>query len=260
MNYDSSRLDLALEKAISNHKERIGNNDALFLQRIYKEGLGKYSDRLRAIGFTNCNHVLDAGCGFGQWSLALAQLNRFVSACDVSSLRMDVVKDVTRELEVTNLDLLVSGITSLPYVDSSFDAVFCYGVIFLTPWRQSLRELARVLKPGGKLYVSANGLGWYIFLWQEEYNKAKDYDPKVVVAKTFAGTLLYDREGIYEAGMNLIVEPHSLKYELQQLHFSNIQIDREGSIHMDKSMAVPKPFFRGEYFGQTGIYEVLATK
>lgn len=253
-------LKTALNRTQSVNQDRIGHNDRLFLQRIYGEGLNKYIDRLRAIGFANQGNVLDAGCGFGQWSLALAGMNQTVSACDISPLRVEFLADLSRELTIPNLDFRVSGIDVLPYADASFDAVFCYGVIFLTPWRKSLVELTRVLKPGGTLYVNANGLGWYIFLWREEHNKADDYDPRMIVARTFADTLSYDRDGIYQSGMNLIIEPNDLEMEIRKLGFSNIHTAPEGELHLNPDTPAPKPFFKGEYYGQAGVYEVLAKK
>jgi len=153
---------------LKKHSSHLGSNDKLFIQRVYQGGLQKYIDRLMAIGFSGRHHVLDAGCGFGQWSLALASLNDRVDACDVSHLRVDFLSDMARQLDVTNVVIKISGIDIMPYPDNCFDLVYCYGVIFLTPWRQSLHELSRVLKPGGKLYVNANGLGWYNYLWNEE--------------------------------------------------------------------------------------------
>jgi SAM-dependent methyltransferase len=253
-------LDAALNKSLAVHNNRIGHNDRLFLQRIYGEGLNKYQDRLDAIGFSEYEHVLDAGCGYGQWSLALAEMNRKVSSCDISSLRIDLLSDLTINLGVTNVDLNVSGIDVMPYPDDCFDAVLCYGVIFLTPWRQSLAELTRVLKPGGKLYVNANGLGWYMFLWQEEHNKADDYDPKAIAAQAFVDTLRYDREGVYESGMNLIIEPKSMETEMQHLGIQGIKSESEGVLHLNKTVAAPRPFFKGEYYGQTGIFEMFGTK
>ncbi len=257
---NQSALDVALKHAISTHRSRIGHNDSLFLHRIYREGLSKYVDRLRAIGFTNQANVLDAGCGYGQWSLALAQLNPLVSACDISPLRIDVVREMVMELAVSNLDLCTSCIDSLPYADASFDAVFCYGVIRLTPWRKSLSNFARVLKPGGMLYVNASGLGWCLHLWRDEHNKAEDYDPKALAACTLVDTLRYDREDHYEPGMNLIIEPKAIELELHKLGFLNIQTAHEGGLHLDKSKSKPQPFFKGQYYGQVGAYELVAKK
>ena len=147
----------------------------------------------------------------------------------------------------------------MPYESDRFDAVFCYGVIFLTDWRKTLTELGRVLKPGGTLYITANGLGWYIFLWQEEHNKASDYDPKLVAATSLADTLRYDRDKIYEQGMNLIIEPQTLALELSRIGFKSIKIKSEGCIHEDTNAEKPIQFSKGSYKGQTAVYEVLAS-
>jgi SAM-dependent methyltransferase len=260
MNVKNQELLTVMRSVVADNASEIGHNDRLFLQRIYGEGLSKYVDRLKAIGFTGNDKVLDAGCGYGQWSLALAGLNNTVESCDISPLRIRFLEAMADKYHVTNLTAKVNGIDVMPYRDNHFDTVFCYGVIFLTPWRQSLRELTRVLKPSGRLYVNANGLGWYMFLWQEEHNKADDYDPKEIAAKCLSDTLVYDRKGIYEPGMNLIIEPQGIKRELEMLGFQHIQIAHEGGLHRDDSAPAPKPFFKGEYNGQVGIYEVLASK
>jgi SAM-dependent methyltransferase len=260
INVSSDELLAVIRQVEAANASEIGHNDHLFLRRIYCEGLRKYVDRLKAIGFYDNQKVLDAGCGYGQWSLALAGLNQMVDSCDISPLRVRFLNSLADQLNIVNLHVQVSGIDLMPYSDNYFDAVFCYGVIFLTPWRKSLAELARVLKPGGRLYVNANDLGWYIFLWQEEHNKADDYDPKAIAAKCFSDTLAYDREGIYEPGTNLIIEQQVLKKELEELGFAWIEIACEGGLHLDRLAQAPKPFFKGEYKGQLGIYEVAATK
>lgn len=260
MKIDKVKLESVLKKSDAAQIERIGHNDFLFLQRIYGDGLIKYQNRLEAIGFSGFEHVLDAGCGYGQWTLPLTEMNVQVSSCDISPLRIDLLKDLAKSLGVTNLDLKVSGIDNLPYADASFDAVFCYGVIFLTPWRKSLAELTRVLKPGGKLYVNANGLGWYMFLWQEEHNKADDYDPKAMAARTLTDTLRYDREGYYEPGVNIIIEPKYMEQEMLRLGLHGMEFASEGTLHLNQSAPIPIPFFKGEYNGQLGIYEVIAKK
>jgi SAM-dependent methyltransferase len=257
---NQSSLDDALKYAISNHQARIGYNDELFLQRIYRQGLSKYVDRLKAIGFTNQKSVLDAGCGYGQWSLALAQENKLVNGCDTSPLRLDVFKDITKELAVANIEICLSSLDNLPYSDESFDAVFCYGVIFLTPWRQSLRELTRVLKPGGSLYVNANSLGWYVFLWKEEHNKANDYDPRMIAANSFKDTLSYDRYGHFQPGMSISIEPQQMEIELLQLGHTDIKIADEGCLYLDSDNIKPQSFFKGEYYGLAGVYEIISKK
>ena len=253
-------LRMLIDKIGADNGANITDNDHSFLHRNFRDGLEKYIDRLKAIGFINNQKVLDAGCGYGQWSLALAGLNEMVESCDISHQRVQFLQELALRLGIRNISARVSAIDAMSYPASYFDAVFCYGVIFLTPWRKSLASLARVLKPGGSLYLNANGLGWYLFLWKQEHNKAEDYDPKAVVAHTFTDTLRYDRQKEYRQGANLIIEPENLKTALESLGFSNIRIASEGSLHPNSAAKPPTPFFSGSYGGELGVYEVLAQK
>jgi len=260
MKYDNADLQKQIFKMKAEITNKIGKNDNLFIQRIFSDGVEKYKNRIEALGFSGKQKVLDAGCGYGQWSLALADLNNVVESCDISSTRVKFLKEIAARLDISNINSQVSRLDSMPYPDSHFDAVFCYGVIFLTPWRNSLRELIRVLKPGGQLYVNANGLGWYMFLWQEEHNKTDNYDPKAISAKALSDTLRYDRDAIYEPGMHLLIEPKSIITEMRRLGLQDITNGPEGTLHLNKTVAAPESFFLGEYFGQVGVFEVCGTK
>ena len=58
--------------------------EQLFLQRVYAKETSLSEARLRQYGLANLNNVLDAACGFGQWTLPLARLNQKVVATDIS--------------------------------------------------------------------------------------------------------------------------------------------------------------------------------
>jgi ubiquinone/menaquinone biosynthesis C-methylase UbiE len=235
-------------------------NDFSFIQRVYSAGLVKYANRLRALEFSGRNSVLDFGCGYGQWSLALASLNKNVSACDVSPQRTGFLEKLKDDLAISNLDILCCESITLPSEDASFDCVFSYSVLPVVPWRELLAEFYRLLRPNGVLYANANALGWYSFLWMEEYNRVGNYDPKAIAARAFSDTLRYDREGIYEPGMNLIIEPMQLSTELKKLGFGEIKIAAEGSLHIDAAAPRPEAFFQSHYLAQTAVYEFIATK
>ena len=254
---DNSLLEKVRRFAIINS---VGPNDTSFLERVYCDGLGKYTSRLQSLGFSNMTNVLDAGCGYGQWSLSLSRLNSSVESCDISPVRINLLKMLCNDFNISNVNPLISGIDLTPYPDNFFDGVFCYGVIFLTPWHKSLAEFKRIIRPGGKLYVNANDLAWYMFLWNEEHNKAIDYDPKQVAASSLVDTLIYDRENTFRPGMNLIIEPNSLKAELNHLGFVDVSIASEGNLHLNKDYSKPTPFFKGQYYGNPCVYEVIATK
>ncbi|MDP2193596.1 MAG: hypothetical protein Q8K36_03625, partial [Alphaproteobacteria bacterium] len=59
-----------------------------FFQRVYSKGIAPYVERLQQYKFEKYERILDAGCGYGQWSLALSQLNKEVYACDADHKRV----------------------------------------------------------------------------------------------------------------------------------------------------------------------------
>ena len=65
--------------------------------------LGYYKIRLGNVGFTNHNRVLDVGCGMGQWSIALSNLNTAVMGTDINVGRLFVGKDIAKLMSISNL-------------------------------------------------------------------------------------------------------------------------------------------------------------
>ena len=249
-----------IHEIVASGSIELSENDKQFIQRIYSDGLDKYEQRIKALGFSGVQKVLDAGCGYGQWTLALAALNAEVYACDISETRTSVLASLADAIGTPNLIVDKCPLTALVYDDNSFDIIFCYGVIYVTPWRAALRELYRVLKPGGRIYLNANGLGWFIYLWKEEHNKAADYDPRQVVADSLRNTIHYERDGVFDDQGQILIEPTQLKKEMEDLGFDSVQISAEGCLHLNHAAASPKPFFREEYYGQLGVYEAVCTK
>jgi ubiquinone/menaquinone biosynthesis C-methylase UbiE len=241
--------------------DTLEGNDAAFLERVYSRGIAPYAERLKQYGFCGLTHVLDAGCGFGQWTLALSILNSRVSACDASQRRVEILSRLAVELGAGDLSVRQASLEALPYESASFDGVFCYGVLFLTRWSETLRELARVLRPGGRLYVNANGFGWYKHLWHDLPNPAPDYDPRLLAARAFMNTWKYENGQVSEEGVDIIIEPDALKQELEKLGFDDVEQASEGVLFAaDPHQAAQQAFFPGEYSGDLGVYEVIALK
>ena len=254
-------LPVLVESALGAVGGQLEEKYRAFARRVFANGIEPYERRLAQYAFTGHSHVLDAGCGFGQWSLGLAWHNRQVAAIDFSPERIAVLRALVKRLGIDNLGALSASIDRLPFRSGSFDAVFCYGVIFLTPWREALRELVRVLAPGGRLYVNANGLGWYKFLWYTEHNRGGGYEPKEVAAKVLRNTLCYHRGEPFEPGADILIEPAELAAALSALGCPAVETAAEGCAARDAHMgAVTPPFFVGEYGGDRGVYEILATK
>jgi SAM-dependent methyltransferase len=232
---------------------------AEFLDRVYAGGLDRYRRRLLQYGFAGRTRVLDAGCGFGQWSLALAKLAGTVEAIDVAAERLAVLNELAERLETTNLTTRLGDLTALPHGDGHFDAILCFSALQATPWRHCLTELRRVLARDGLLVVTANGLGHYLEMWVERRNASTGHDPRRHAAAAFANTLAYEAGQSPEGG--LIIEPEELRDHLRSLGFSDIRMGAEGSQRGPGGSGPGQPpFFRGEYHGLPGVFEAVATR
>jgi SAM-dependent methyltransferase len=128
------------------------------------KSLDYYERRVDAIGFKGLGRVLDAACGVGQWSLALALHNDEVHGIDRAEERLALAELIARRHDRGNVHLTHGDVEKLPFADGWFDAIVCYGVLMFLAPDIVLAEFRRVLRPGGRLYVSANGLGWSLQL------------------------------------------------------------------------------------------------
>lgn len=117
-------------------------------------------DRIwNALGLQPGDQVLDAGCGSGQFALALAERGASVTGVDLSpemirlaeanALRMALPEAMTWE---------IGPVDRLPLPDASVDAVHARMVLpFVPDIPAALREFRRVLRPGDRLLASTAG-------------------------------------------------------------------------------------------------------
>jgi len=105
--------------------------------------------------------VLDVACGTGIPALAVAERvapNGKVVATDVSAAMLGSAERVAKARGVENIEHREMDGMKLDFPDASFDAVTSKdGIIFCADPVEAVRELRRVLKPGGRFAVSAWG-------------------------------------------------------------------------------------------------------
>ena len=100
-------------------------------------------------------HVLDAGCGGGGMPLSFADEARFVVGIDLVNRFGAAGVTIANERGIRNLDFVQADGQRLPFADASFDWVFSHAVIeHVADAQRYLHECARVLKPGGSMYLS----------------------------------------------------------------------------------------------------------
>jgi SAM-dependent methyltransferase len=96
--------------------------------------------------------VLDVGCGRGEFAERLLHKGIGVVAVDQSPRMVEL----TRERGV---DAHIADAQQLPFADGEFDAVVANHMLYHVPdVHHALAELARVLRPGGVLLASTNGV------------------------------------------------------------------------------------------------------
>lgn len=233
----------------------LGPNTRLFLQRVYAGGLGKYTRRLEALGLLEGHRALDAGCGLGQWSLALAGLCGEVHGVDVSYERIDACKKLSRSLGVTNVEFAISQLEHLPFRDNCFDRIVCYSVLYLTHYEKSIEELARVTSPGGLLYISTNDVGRYVYDIVKCPNPAADFSPRRFGAMTFWNTFMRKRSGLSPATGGVIMNKSRTIDLLKSVGFEIVDSGPEGRI-----LGNTENFMSGSYCGLTSTFDVVARK
>lgn len=105
---------------------------------------------VRLVG-DGAGEALDAGMGPGRLCVQLAERGWRVSGVDASREMVAVAR--TRMPE-TRSRLRCGRVEALPFADESFDVVTATGVLEYSNVPASLRELTRVLRPGGRAVVS----------------------------------------------------------------------------------------------------------
>lgn len=235
-------------------------SDFEFFCRVWEQKTNIYEDRLKAINFIDKEKVLDAGCGLGQWSVALSKLNKKVYSFDISDNRVNVVKELIKTYNINNIDIELGNIENLEFQNDYFDSIFCYSVIFLTNLKKSLQEIYRVLKPNGKVYFTANGLGWYINCIVNERNKSENYNPRNMAIDSINNSLCYLNNKNYVEGTQLVISSEIMKEFLSEVGFKDIIIKSEGTINLFDKQGSRSFYESLEDYGVENIYEVLATK
>ncbi|MGC5567973.1 class I SAM-dependent methyltransferase [Streptomyces sp. FR-108] len=111
-----------------------------------------YAAAVSELGLRKGDHVLDAGCGTGRALPALRDAVGPSGAVLGADLTPAMLEASVRAGRDRAGQLLLADVSRLPLRDESLDAVFAAGLIAHLPNpAENLRELARVVRPGGVL-------------------------------------------------------------------------------------------------------------
>ena len=108
---------------------------------------------LDAAHVTADTRLLDAGCGAGLLALLASLRGAHVTALDAAPTLLAVVRERVPAADVREGDL-----EALPFADASFDAVTAVNSVFYAAdMSKAMRELARVVRPGGRVVITVWG-------------------------------------------------------------------------------------------------------
>jgi SAM-dependent methyltransferase len=101
--------------------------------------------------------ILEVGPGTGYYTLDVAEWIKPGGQMDILDLQQEMLDHTMRRAEergLSNVTPTQSDATGMPYQEGTYDAAFLVTVLGEIPDQDAaLRELARVLKPGGRLVV-----------------------------------------------------------------------------------------------------------
>jgi len=137
--------------------KQIYSDDGL-LPTIYQERHNTALRWVKKLGLRANARILEAGCGAGLITIALARRGYKVDAIDAAKSMIQIARqDVLARGVQDRVRLHLADVHALPFKAETFDLVIALGLI---PWLHSehmaLQEMHRVLKPGGYLLVTAD--------------------------------------------------------------------------------------------------------
>ncbi|OFK78532.1 demethylmenaquinone methyltransferase [Staphylococcus sp. HMSC071G07] len=132
---------------ISGKYDRLNNIISFEQHKLWRKSVMKEMNVKRG------SKALDVCCGTADWTIALSKAvgpTGEVTGLDFSENMLEVGKKKTKDM--TNIHLVHGDAMNLPFDDNEFDYVTIgFGLRNVPDYLATLKELYRVLKPGGKV-------------------------------------------------------------------------------------------------------------
>ena len=168
--------------------------------------------------------VLDVGCGTGASALPAAAAvgaKGSVIGVDLSGRLLERARAKAKARGITNVELRSADMTSLGYPDAHFDAVVSVFSIFFVPDMEGLvRELWRMVRPGGKLAVTT----WGPRIFEPAYSR-------------WQKAIRLERPDLYSAfnPWDRITDPEAVRRLLRDGGATNIEVAAEDGFQVLRS-------------------------
>jgi demethylmenaquinone methyltransferase/2-methoxy-6-polyprenyl-1,4-benzoquinol methylase len=134
--------------------EKISDNyDKMNSVISFQQHIKWRKDTMKRMNVKPGSKALDVCCGTGDWTIALAEAvgpSGKVTGLDFSQNMLNVGIEKVKKLGLKQVNLIHGNAMELPFPDNSFDYVTIgFGLRNVPDYLQVLKEMNRVLKPGG---------------------------------------------------------------------------------------------------------------
>lgn len=107
--------------------------------------------------------ILDLGCGAGRHVFFLGCENFIPYGLDISQSGVDYTKQLLKDngMSIYSENVVCSPFEAIPFSDEFFDGIVAYGSLYyskLDGIETAIKEMYRILKPGGKAFVFIRGV------------------------------------------------------------------------------------------------------
>jgi demethylmenaquinone methyltransferase / 2-methoxy-6-polyprenyl-1,4-benzoquinol methylase len=113
------------------------------------------NDTMKRISVKPGDNCLDVCCGTGEWTFALAEAageSGQVTGLDFSENMLKVGREKLKKRSLPQVAFIHGNAMELPFGDNTFDVVTIgFGLRNVPDYFQALKEMARVVKPGGRV-------------------------------------------------------------------------------------------------------------
>jgi ubiquinone/menaquinone biosynthesis C-methylase UbiE len=127
-----------------------------------KDVFRKPKDVLEGLGIKEDQSVLDFYCGPGNFTIPAAEIvgkGGMIHALDIHPLAIEIVEEKANKRGLKNIETIFSDLETGLDRDS-VDTALLYGVLYKTNNKKELiKEIGRVVKPGGLVSVSGHRMG-----------------------------------------------------------------------------------------------------
>ena len=140
-------------------EERLRTRNETYRRLV--RGVNAEDVAFQAVAEASPGRVLEVGCGMGEFAQRVAEeLGATVCAVDISARMVDLTA-------ARGLDARVADVQALPFGDGEFDVAIANWVLYhAADVDLAVRELARVLRPGGRLVAATLGLDHLVEAWE----------------------------------------------------------------------------------------------